>query len=53
MQEMLPLRCAQGFGSRAQHDSAVPVTGVNFLPQVYLPARPGTSVEELILTTYL
>jgi len=28
-------------------------TGVIFLPQVYLRARPGTSVEELIVTTYV
>ncbi len=28
-------------------------TGVIFLPQVYLPAHPGTSVEKLIVTTYL
>ena len=31
----------------------VSFTGVISLPQVYLPVRPGTSVEELIVTTHL
>ena len=33
--------------------SVTPFTEEIFLPEVYLLVRPGTSVEELIVTTYV